>query len=584
MSLINITVGIVSTAVSSGLMAVRNQIQSFRKTINSEFAQVAGFGAIIAGVVGAVRKAISSASEMEGFKASFTTLLGSADAAEQRLKELVDFAKTTPFELPQVTEASRVLQALTDGALATGDGLRMVGDMASVAQEPIKDLAVHVGRMYTGLMGGRAVGESFMRLQELGLLSDKTRQRLEQLQAEGKKGPEVWQVAASSFAKFSGEMERKNQTIAGQWSNMQDALNALFRAFGQPIIDGLTPLISAWTDMFSEGASAATTLGNAVMFPVKCVQTFGAAVTTAFMLVAEEIDGAIAGFKNLGALVAATWESISSGGTSGSLSQAFDKADKEAAKILKDTAARQKNFKDAFKAEYDNIWNPKAKPQSVVAAVVPDLGVEESTKQKKLREEISKMQEQYKIDQLEGEAKINALIEQRRKVLEQANDETLDGLEATKEAFKLQQEIDKEKERYAKSLIKAQENEKDAQEKLDVSRMSDREKKEYTTNKMEDLRKQAAKAEADGDKVKAAELRTEALTLQQGLESDKPKSEVRADSLARIGGGGRTYLTGAEDLAKRTARASEDGVKQLILVRKELEDINRSDRNARWNP
>lgn len=194
-------------------------------------------------------KSISTAAQMQAFTASMATLLGSTDAARVRLAELNKFAAETPFELPGVVKASKVLQVLTNGALATGAGLRMVGDLASVSGQPFEDLAMHVGRLYDGLMNGRPVGESMQRLQELGLVSAATRSRLEALQQSGAKGGDVWTVAATDLMRFSGEMQRQSMTWGGIMSNFADGVGRIFGAIGEPLIAGLSPFMlrmNAW--------------------------------------------------------------------------------------------------------------------------------------------------------------------------------------------------------------------------------------------------------------------------------------------------------------------------------------------------
>jgi len=59
--------------------------------------------------------------------------------------------------------------------------------------------------------------------------------RIEALQQEGKLGAEVWGVAASAFARFSGEMERRSATASGRLSNLKDSLAGLARELGSPL-------------------------------------------------------------------------------------------------------------------------------------------------------------------------------------------------------------------------------------------------------------------------------------------------------------------------------------------------------------
>ena len=194
-------------------------------------------------------KAIASAGEIQSFTTSMATLLGGTDKARERMAELSRFAADTPFELPGVVKASKLLQTLTNGALATGDGLRLVGDLAAISGQPFEELAMHVGRLYQGLMDGRPVGESMQRLQELGLVSGATRTKLENLQQAGSKGGGVWRVAAADLMRYSGEMQRQSMTWGGVMSNFADGVGRIFSAIGAPLITALTPFmlrVNAW--------------------------------------------------------------------------------------------------------------------------------------------------------------------------------------------------------------------------------------------------------------------------------------------------------------------------------------------------
>lgn len=245
----------VAARAAGGLLSSLGRSASTIATIAAPVAGLAlALGPIGAATVGVaagfrgVKKSVEEAAQMQGLQTSFITLLGSAQAAQNRMAELSKFAMTTPFELPGVTKASRVLETLTRGALSTGPGLRLVGDAAAVSQQPIEDLAVHVGRLYDGLMNGRAVGESLQRLQELGLISAQTRGKLEDLQKSGAKGGDVWKVAALDLMRFSGEMERQSGTWSGLMSNLTDSIGAIFRAFGAPVITALTPFLQRLID------------------------------------------------------------------------------------------------------------------------------------------------------------------------------------------------------------------------------------------------------------------------------------------------------------------------------------------------
>lgn len=216
----------------------------------------------------ALKSSISKAADMEDLEMSFVTLLGSTQAAKERLAELSKFAAETPFELQGIGRASKVLQSLTEGALATGDGLKMVGDMAAMSGQPIAELSVTVGRLYNGLQSGKAAGEAIARLSELGLLSSSTREKLEKLQSSGQKGAKVWEVAATDFSKYSGEMQRKSQGWNGLVSTLKDNISLAMAEFGKPILDALKPFlkdaISMTESLFSLARNFGENVANAI--------------------------------------------------------------------------------------------------------------------------------------------------------------------------------------------------------------------------------------------------------------------------------------------------------------------------------
>ena len=88
--------------------------------------------AAAAGVAGAA--AVKMSADFAASKTAFTTLLGSADAAEKMLSDLATFAADTPFELPGLIKASQRLMAFQFAAediipimSAVGNAISLVG-------------------------------------------------------------------------------------------------------------------------------------------------------------------------------------------------------------------------------------------------------------------------------------------------------------------------------------------------------------------------------------------------------------------------------------------------------------------------
>ena len=265
-----------ASGFSGGIGEARSSLGDFKVFSVGSMAAV---GAAVAGAALAVKglqavwteaqAAVGEAANRETMQTAFVPLLGSAKAAKDRMAELADFAAHTPFQLPEVAAASRTLETLTDGALSTGQGLTMVGDVASGTNTPFEELAVTIGRLYSGLDSGRPVGEAMQRLQEVGAITPEVRTKLEMLQAEGKKGSEVWRVAAEDLARFSGGMELQSQTWNGKLSTLSDAWAEVRAQFGEPIMDALKPLLDDGISTLESMAAKAREIGETIAYAMR---------------------------------------------------------------------------------------------------------------------------------------------------------------------------------------------------------------------------------------------------------------------------------------------------------------------------
>lgn len=265
-----------NSGFNHGLGEARSAVSGFSSLVSPQMMVIAGATAAAAAAVKGfsmawreTRQAMNEAADRETMETAFIPILGSAKAARERMAELADFAAHTPFQLPGIASASKVLESLTDGALSTGDGLRLVGDTASACNSAIEDMAVTIGRLYSGLDSGRPVGEAMQRLQELGAISPDVRAKLESLQAAGKKGAEIWKVAADELAKFSGGMELQAATWNGKISTLADAWALVRAEFGRPINDALKPLLDASTAQIERLAATARTIGEAIGYGLR---------------------------------------------------------------------------------------------------------------------------------------------------------------------------------------------------------------------------------------------------------------------------------------------------------------------------
>jgi hypothetical protein len=192
------TLKFAGAAVERGLARVQSAFKSLGgvalkvgKSLLSPFAALTallGTGALVSGLMSFVKGSSAAASSVESLTTQFTTLLGSATAAKARMEEITKFAASTPFEIAELAATSKLLEVMGGKLISTGDGLRLVGDAAAMAGQPIEEVGLHIGRLFSAITSGTSAGESVNRLQELGLITGATKIKFEELAEAQKKG------------------------------------------------------------------------------------------------------------------------------------------------------------------------------------------------------------------------------------------------------------------------------------------------------------------------------------------------------------------------------------------------------------
>lgn len=85
------------------------------------------------------RQFVRGAADFERYRITLETVMGSAEAAQRRLSELVDFAGRTPFNVAEVVRAGVALQTLGIRGAAADRALTAAGDAASVFGTSLQD-------------------------------------------------------------------------------------------------------------------------------------------------------------------------------------------------------------------------------------------------------------------------------------------------------------------------------------------------------------------------------------------------------------------------------------------------------------
>lgn len=209
-------------------------------------AAFSAFGGLVSGAFDSVKSSmIDGNAEFERYQTQFGVLLGDAGLAKERLEDLAEFGAKTPFELPEVVRADKILQAFGLHAEDTaerfgfsGEEIRTIaGDVAAGTGASFEEISTYLGKFSSG-----ATGDAISRMQELGIV---TRKQLSEMGLEFSKSGELLTpvddamdvLLKSMQDKFGGMMDAQSSTFEGMMSNFQDFLGQAGRTLGAPFFD-----------------------------------------------------------------------------------------------------------------------------------------------------------------------------------------------------------------------------------------------------------------------------------------------------------------------------------------------------------
>lgn len=197
-------------------------------------ALAAGTAIAGAGVLG-----IKSAGDFEQSRIAFEVMLGSADKARKMMGEIADFAKSTPFELPEVVAGSKQLLAFGVAQENILPTMRRLGDIAAGVGVPVGQLTNVFGQVK---VAGRLMGQDLLQFTNAGVpmiealskVMGKPQEEIKKLVEQGKVGfPEVEKAIMSltdNGGKFGGMMEKQSQSFSGVVSNIKDGFGQILRS------------------------------------------------------------------------------------------------------------------------------------------------------------------------------------------------------------------------------------------------------------------------------------------------------------------------------------------------------------------
>lgn len=223
--------------------------------------------------------------EYQQLEVAFETMLGSKSKSDALMGQLIDTAATTPFEMSEVAEASKMLLAYGMEGDKVNETLIRLGDIAAGLSMPLKDLAflygttMVQGRLYTQDLN-QFLGRGIPLADELAKQFGKNKSEVKKLVEEGKIGfPEVQkaiEALTGEGSKFGGLMEKQSKTIKGQLSNIEDAWEQMMNEIGRSQEGN----ISGALDITGKLIENWRTVGKVVLTAAAAIGSYKAAVVT----------------------------------------------------------------------------------------------------------------------------------------------------------------------------------------------------------------------------------------------------------------------------------------------------------------
>lgn len=270
------------------------------------------FGNIVAGLVGTFSIGFLTTiatdvarvrNEFEQLEIAFKTMLGSKEKADALMRQAIDTAAKTPFDLNQVATGYKQLMAYGFEAEKLNETLVTLGDVASGVDAPLNDIVYLYGTLNASrrvaLMDIRQfAGRGIPIYEELAKVLGIAKEQVNEFASEGKIAFKDIEQAfinmTSEGGRFDSLMEAQSASIGGMKANLEDAIDTAKNELGkklEPIIKGAYKTAGDLIENYKEigktilGLAVAYGSYKAVLISIAAVQKLNMAVLKEAVLV-----------------------------------------------------------------------------------------------------------------------------------------------------------------------------------------------------------------------------------------------------------------------------------------------------------
>ena len=281
-------------------------------------------GGVFTGMAGGILNmgiaSVQAAAQMRQYEIAFQTMLKSAEAGTQMLRDLQQFAAETPFDVPGVVSAGQQLMAFGFKAEEIIPMLTNLGDAASglgLGTEGVSRLAYALGQMQTS---GKLNAQDMMQLTSAGIsawdmlaqAAGKTVAEMKDLCSKGAIDSKaaVQTIVAGMNDQFGGMMAKTSDEVSGLLANIEETAGNTSAAVGKYLteafnIKGILKDVSDRLGEFQQKMQTATEQGKSMGDVIKeCVPAPVIAAIGAFAAVLAVVS--VAAVATLGAVLGLT--------------------------------------------------------------------------------------------------------------------------------------------------------------------------------------------------------------------------------------------------------------------------------------
>lgn len=209
---------------------------------------------------------------IESYQTSFEVMTGSAEKAAQVVERLKKVGAETPFELPDLADATQLLMNYGLTADEAMDKMMMLGDISQGSADKMSRIAMAYGQMSSA---GKVQLEDVKQMIEAGFnplqeISESTGESMSSLYDRISKGTisvdEItasMERATSEGGKYFQSMQKQSQTFSGLISTLKDNAQQLVGDVVQPISNSMVnSLLPAAIDAINQMSEAFATGGT----------------------------------------------------------------------------------------------------------------------------------------------------------------------------------------------------------------------------------------------------------------------------------------------------------------------------------